>query len=656
MQALAVERIEGPLLIIAGAGSGKTRVITYRMANMLDKGIAQSAILALTFTNKAAREMSERIKELTGRKLKSLTVSTFHAFGVKMLRERIELLGYRPNFSIYDQQDQLSLVKDAGRELGWTRDALDPWAALEVISAVKTGRKRWDEVDDRFRPLYEEYQKSLFAYNSVDFDDLLVLPIRILEERPEIAAEYRERYKYILVDEFQDTSLIQYKLLRLIAGENVCVVGDDDQSIYSWRGASYENIRSFERDYPKLLEIKLEQNYRSTGTILEAANGLIRHNENRKDKSLWSGESRGRPIQLSFPESELDEAREIVEEIKRLSVEEGMRFDQFGVLLRTNSLTRHIEEALLEQDVPYRISGGTSFFERKEVKDVISYLRVIANPDDDINLLRVVNTPRRGIGRKTLELAGQVARERDASLHHALTALVRTEDSPLPEKHRGDVDEFLNLIEHFRGEMLGKKGFGGKVRMLIEHIDYWGHLLGEHPENDKAAKWKYLNVQRLIEGIEQWERHEDTEDPSLFAWLNRVSLITRDDLEDEQAKGKVNVMTIHAAKGLEFDCVFIAGCEDGIIPHARSVEEGGGSLEEERRLFYVAITRARERLYISSCRTRRSMNMVREAAPSPFLDEIPQHLMETCEAAPPGEVDLTAAFARLQSKFGGGNT
>ena len=398
----AATTIEGPLLIIAGAGSGKTRTIIYRLAHMLEEGIPQSHMLALTFTNKAAREMSFRIHELTGKKLSMLTVSTFHSFGVKILRNSIRHLGYRENFSIYDQTDKVALVKEVSRELGHARDAHDFFATANLFSDIKTGRTGWERGNEGYREFYEEYQSHLKAYNAVDFDDLIILPVKLFKEHPEVLKEYREKFRYITVDEFQDTSIAQFEMVDLLASEhrNICVVGDDDQSIYSWRGANYENIVTFEMRYPERKEIKLEQNYRSTRTILLAANGLIANNTNRKIKELWTGTDGGRPLEIHYPRSETEEADFISRTIKNLAVKEGLGYGEVGVLVRTNSLTRSIEESFLAENIPYHVSGGTSFFQRKEVKDITSYLRVMANPEDDVNLLRIINTPRRGIGKR----------------------------------------------------------------------------------------------------------------------------------------------------------------------------------------------------------------------------------------------------------------
>ena len=623
----AVTAIDGAILIIAGAGSGKTRVITYRIAHMLDMGIPQSQILALTFTNKAAKEMSDRVKELTQKKLQNLTVSTFHAFGVKILRSDIERLGYRENFSIYDETDRTALIKECGRELKFSPDALDIYKISTLFSNIKTGRKNWETANDMYRQLYESYQEGLKLYNAVDFDDLIVLPIKLFKEHPDILAKYKERYKYIMVDEFQDTSHQQYELMHLLADKNVAVVGDDDQSIYSWRGADYQNIINFEKDFD-VQEIRLEQNYRSTETILEAANGVISHNTNRKDKKLWSGNGGGKPIEIFMPENETDEANFIAESIQGIAMEDSRKYDEFGVLIRANTQSRFIEEAFLQANIPYTMSGGTSFFERKEIKDVISYLRVIANHDDDINLLRIINTPRRGIGRATIQLINDEANKLGSTLWTAIQSLLQAQDSPASETLKEDLQEFVNIIENNRQKLISGRGLASKVRALVEEINYKDHLVTEYSKNEKAVRFKLMNIESLLNSMETWENDPDNFNPSLFTYLNRITLLSRDDGNDENDKGKVNLMTIHASKGLEFPVVFIAGAEEGLIPHARSVDDNGGNVEEERRLFYVAITRARDKLLISSCQKRRKQQSIVECTPSRFLDEIPENLVE----------------------------
>ncbi len=502
-----------------------------------------------------------------------------------------------------------------------------------------------------YRELYDCYQEGLKLYNAVDFDDLIVLPIKLFRENPDVLARYKERFKYIMVDEFQDTSHQQYELMHLLADENVAVVGDDDQSIYSWRGADYQNIINFEKDF-NVTEIRLEQNYRSTGTILDAANGVISHNTNRKDKKLWSGKGEGKPIEIYMPENETEEANFIAESIQGIAMEEKKTYDDFGVLIRANTQSRYIEEAFLQSNIPYTMSGGTSFFERKEIKDVISYLRVIANHDDDINLLRIINVPRRGIGRAAIQVINDEAEKLGSTLWTAIQSLVQAEESAASENLKEDLQDFVNLIESNRQKLLGGRGLSKKVREMVEEINYKDYLITEYSKSEKAVRFKLKNIELLLEMMERWEIDPDNANPSLFNYLNRITLMSRDNGDDENDKGKVNLMTIHASKGLEFPVVFIAGAEEGLIPHQRSVDENDGNVEEERRLFYVAITRAREKLLISSCQKRRKMQAIVECEPSRFLDEIPQNLVEYHE--PQKEVSEETAkdiFADMLKKF-----
>ena len=681
-QIQAVQTIEGPVLIIAGAGSGKTRVITYRIAHMLEKGIPQSAVLALTFTNKAAREMETRVKELTRKKLQNLTISTFHAFGLQVISDNCELLGYRKNFSIYDETDKMTLIKESLRECKMFSHKIDLYELSQYFSKIKTHLAFWDDGEKEARDevyiskdgtivrtshdsqkknpvspfremqaVYDEYQSGLKIYNAVDFDDLLTIPLELFEEHTDVLQKYRDKYRYIMVDEFQDTSFIQYKIMRHLAGgekANCCVVGDDDQSIYSWRGANYENILMFERDFPSRKEIKLEQNYRSTSTILNAANGVISHNTGRKNKNLWSSKEGGNVIELFHPENETAEAEFIAGQIYQLKITDCYKYHDFGVLTRTNSLSRNIEEAFLADNIPYRVSGGTSFFQRKEIKDITSYMRVIANPDDDVSLLRIINTPRRGIGKTTISTLSDIAKKNRISLWDSMARLnyARSQGQQglfQDSKAATELEEFALLIEKYRSLFLERKSQDGSpwrlsqcVQTLFDDIDYWSYLVLEHSKDEKKAKWKYSNIEYFIRMIVNWESDPDNLDAGLYPWLNRISLITRDDGEDDST-GKVNLTTIHAAKGLEFPVVFIAGAEDGLIPHEKSMEDEGenegisdnSSMEEERRLFYVAITRAREKLYITSCQKRRRLQSVTDCSPSPFLEEIPKELIKT---------------------------
>ena len=650
----AVHTIEGPLLIIAGAGSGKTRVITFRIAHMLENHIPQSQILALTFTNKAAREMEARAKALTGRKLTNLTVSTFHAFGVQILRENGGALGYRPNFTIYDTDDCMTLLKECARELGQSWEPSELQEAMIAIGAVKSQRRGWTDEPGEYKKLYREYAEHLMLYNAVDFDDLITKPIELFENHPEVLQTYRDRYRYVMVDEFQDTSLTQFRFIKLLAEEhrNVCVVGDDDQSIYSWRGANYENLLLFEKTFPERKEIKLEQNYRSTGAILAAANALILNNTNRKEKALWTEAAEGNVIELVHPEDETREANFIAETIKTLIFRENRKYDDFGILVRTNSLTKNIEMTLLAQNIPYKMSGGTSFFQRKEVKDVIAYLRVLTNPRDDVNFLRILNTPRRGAGKSLMEVLNRVAQLKAIPLYEALKDILLSEQAPITDQARADLSELIELVEDYRRRARNpKEKFAPHLKQLLEDVQYWEFLLADNPNSDKVAKWKYQNVESLVKFLDDWENDPDAPRTDLMSFLNRITLITRDDLNDKEDKGSVSLMTIHASKGLEFNVVFLVGVEDKILPHEHSIEEGPHMVEEERRLFYVAITRARQKLYMTVCTTRRTMKETLYPVPSPFLEEIPTALLKVSDGAPEEDAtvdELEALMANLK--------
>lgn len=650
----AVVATEGPSLIIAGAGSGKTRVITYRIARLLSLGVPQESILALTFTNKAAKEMAQRTKELVGAPLANLMVSTFHSFGAWFLRREIHRIGYRPNFSIYDEEDKARILRECLRELGIPLENVDVAALAVAVSLESGGRGGSETALPEIGRIRDEYRKSLLIYNAVDFDDLISLPLRILKEFPEARDAARSRFRYVLVDEFQDTSLQQYELLRLISDGNVCAVGDDDQSIYSWRGANFGNIGMFEKDNPGLVEIKLERNYRSTSKILEAANAVISHNVKRKEKALWapSGVS-GLPLKLEKADDEIDEARRIVSTMKKLRIQGEASWEGFGILVRTNAQARAIEETLLEEGIPVRTSGGPSFYQRREVRDMLAYLRVAANPDDDASMSRILNVPRRGIGKAGLEKISGWARPRSRSIFSSLEELERLQDPLLRHRPVAEAVEFATYIKSLRGSLLaGSVSISARLRQMVEEIGYWQYLLEEHRSEEKVAAWKYRNVELLAASIERWERDPDIMDKGLFAYLARVSLVTRDDPEDTE--GKVSLLTIHAAKGLEFDTVFLPGLEEGVLPHARSVEENSGDIEEERRLFYVALTRARKRLFLSLCLARGSGTRSTPCIPSSFLKELPPALLDSAGSgeAEVSEDELKArAFARLKERF-----
>ena len=626
-QCRAASLLHGPLLVIAGAGSGKTRMLTYRIAHMLECGIKEESILALTFTNKAAAEMGERIRSLTGLKLKKLTTTTFHSFGMGVLKQYIQYLGFKNNFTIYDTNDRTALIKEVIQNLDYVVESFDLYELSALFSDIKTKRKVFGpNASDKIRGLYLEYEKHLKAYNAVDFDDLIMKPLDLFEKKPEVLEALRSRFTHILVDEFQDTSLSQYRMVELLASKsrNLCVVGDDDQSIYSWRGANYENLVMFERDFPERLEIKLERNYRSSGTILEAANSLIVNNQMRKEKKLWTDSGKGSSIRLIHPAHDEEEASVIADEILLKHKKNDLPFSDFGVLVRTNSLLATLETKFVERGIPTQVTGGQSFFDRKEIRDILSYLKVMANQDDDVNLLRVINTPRRGIGRTTLEKMRKVADDHKCSLYSALALMAVATDGQIKEGMQKALKRFYDMIESYHHDLFqagSKRSF--VLRNLVQEIGYKAYLEGEHPEHEAIVAFKMKGIDFLCDRLSKWERNPENARASIFDFLNRISLAGKEDPDEENA-GKIALMTIHASKGLEFDTVYLAGVEDQYIPHARAIEENPASIDEERRLFYVAITRARRELVISSCEKRRDV----ASLPSRFLEEIPKSLFD----------------------------
>ena len=646
-QCRAASIVNGPLLIIAGAGSGKTRMICYRIANLLQEGIAQRNILALTFTNKAAAEMAQRIRELTGRQLPELVTSTFHAFGMSVLKRHIHLLGYKHDFTIHDTADKHALLRQILLDEQMDPQAYDLFELSQLFSDIKNNRASWKPEHAKIhKGLYDSYREHMKAYNAVDFDDLIMMPIDLFTRYPQVLEEYRGRFSHIMVDEFQDTSLEQYVLVRLLAEKtrNLCVVGDDDQSIYSWRGANYQNILLFEQDFPERQEMKLERNYRSTGNILAAANTLIVHNINRKPKALWTESASGSSITLLHPTDEEDEANTIVRLLRQVAYERQLSFDSFGILVRTNNLIPTLENRFMLENIPCAVSGGQSFFERKEVRDLVSYLRLLANPDDDIAFLRIVNTPRRGIGRTTLEKIRAKADTVKGSLYSAMGILC-TPASTLKGPNVKSLGALYELIQTYRDAIFhaGKRKHA-VLKQLIGDINYRNHIAEEHPGNDNIVNWKMKSLDTFVALFARWENNPDNHNQSLFEYLNRITLTSKDN-QDEDQKGKINLMTMHASKGLEFDTVFLAGIEDHIIPHARALEENPEAIEEERRLFYVAITRARHELFISSCETRKRNRENAPSQPSRFLSEIPADLF--AEPAENRELSQSEAFDML---------
>ena len=620
----AASQIEGPELIIAGAGSGKTRMITYRIAYMLSKGIDQSEILALTFTNKAAKEMAERVRDTVGKKLERLTTTTFHSFGLGLLKMYIQYLGYRNDFTLYDENDNISLIKNCIVTLGYQLSDYNVHSLRDFFSQYKTGRIPLPDKGSAVREIYDEWLLTQKAYNVVDFDDLIILPIKIFEKKPEILLNVQLRWRYIMVDEFQDTSLLQYKLVSMIASKyrNIAVVGDDDQSIYSWRGANYQNIVNFEKDFPERKEYRLERNYRSSGNILSAANALIIHNKERKDKKLWTESGDGASISIKRHTTGEEEAMWIATEIRKLMRENHYCLNDFGVLVRTNSLMNTIETTFVESQLPVCVSGGSSFFDRKEIRDMLCFLKILVNESDDNSLLRIINTPRRGIGRTTVEKLRRYADDHNTTLHIALEELSASTD--FRESTRNALQDFVKLIHKWMG-------MTGRPEKLIETIladtGYEAMVREEFPDSDKAVAFKMRGIHFLTERMNTYiKEHPGT---TLRDYLRSVSIIGDESKDDEL---KISLMTMHASKGLEFKIVFLAGIEDHIIPSARALEEDSRNIDEERRLFYVAITRAKEKLFINYADTRRDrQGKEKIVLPSRFLEEIPNTLFKNEE-------------------------
>ncbi len=628
-QAAAASEINGPMLIIAGAGSGKTRMITYRIAHMLESGIDEKNILALTFTNKAAKEMSDRIRGLVKTPLKDLTATTFHSFGLGILKQYIQHIGYHNDFTLYDTNDNEALIKNCIVSCGYQIPDYNVRTLLALFSNLKTGRERMENEDGAIAEIYREWLLTQKAYNVVDFDDLILLPIRIFEEKPWILEKVQDRYRYIMVDEFQDTSLLQYRLVSMIASKyrNIAVVGDDDQSIYSWRGANYQNIVEFEHDFPERKEFKLERNYRSTGNILTAANALIVHNKERKNKKLWTEEESGSAISIKHHRTSEAEAywigAQIKEEMRKIR---DLKYGDIGVLVRTNSLISELENVFTEMNIPVRVSGGQSFFDRREVRDILCYLKTLLNSHDDVSLLRIINTPRRGIGRTTIEKLRSYADDNSLSLYDAILAMTGT-DSKLSEKTKENLNAFLRLLQSWKASSSSPDNL---IRRITDEIHYKGMLSEEYPESPKTVDYKMHSIEILENRLKRYlEMNEGAE---LKDYLNAVAIVG-DEKEDDG--NKVNLMTMHASKGLEFRIVHLAGVEDDIIPSQRALEENARNIDEERRLFYVAITRAREKLVINYADTRISRDGEEKMVlPSRFLEEIPNDLFKNEEKSP----------------------
>lgn len=625
-QKQAVLTTEGPLLILAGAGSGKTRVLTYRAAYLLEKGVPPWAVLAITFTNKAAREMRERINRLAGEAADEMWVMTFHALSARILRRDIEKLGYKREFSIYDDDDQMTLIKRILKKLDISDKNYPPRAVKSVISDAKNRMltpEDWlkDNPDFRSKPYYRvycEYEKQLKENNALDFDDLILKTLELLTEHPPVLEVYRRKFSYIMVDEYQDTNMAQYMLVRTLAGDkkNVCVVGDDDQSIYGWRGADLRNILEFEKDYGGCPVIKLEQNYRSTGNILDAANQVIAHNTGRKEKALWTDADAGDKIKLYHALDERDEAAWVCDTIQSLT-RSGWELGDMAILYRTNAQSRVLEEALVRRGIRYGVYGGLKFYDRKEVKDVIAYLRVLVNPDDDISLRRIINEPRRGIGDSTVEAIAAYATENGLSL---LNALMEAENAGLSSRALTAVRGFTELLITLTGDMLDKPA-SEFITGLIEQTG-----LEKQYENDKEPEneSRRENIHELVSAVIEYDRMNP--DGGMVGFLENVALVTDTDRMEEKTS-LVTLMTLHSAKGLEFPIVFLTGLEEGIFPISRAMfnEE---QMEEERRLMYVGVTRAKKKLYLSHARNRMLYNARQSNEVSRFVTEIPARVLE----------------------------
>ena len=625
VQQEAVLQTEGPLLIFAGAGSGKTRILTHRVAYLIhEKKIPPWNIMAVTFTNKAADEMKERVIDLLGKRGERVWISTFHSAGLRILRQHIHALGYRKDFVIYDERDQQSLIKEIMKDLEMDPRIFHPSHIRAEINRAKNDAipaegyiaQPFDVFQKRVASVYERYEETLRRNNALDFGDLLRLTILLLRQFPDVLKSYQHLLHYLMVDEFQDTNAIQYELIRLLGGRhrNVCVVGDDDQSIYRWRGADITNILNFEKDFLGARVIKLEQNYRSSKTILDAANGVVSHNLTRKEKLLWTENPQGELIVLYHAKDEEDEASYVVEQI-HAGIAGSYR--DLAIFYRTNAQSRALEEALIKRGIPYLIVGALRFYERKEIKDVVAYLRVIANPADSVSLKRIINTPPRGIGNRTLEQLERMSTERNLPLYEGLKALI--DEGDLPTSMGKRLTGFLQVMEAFRSSSLPLRDL---VLEVLEKTGYLDHL---REEGTEQAISRAENVEELITVITEYQESPTTEDKTLEVFLDRVALVS--DADNYQDRwNRVSLMTLHCAKGLEFPVVFLTGMEEGLFPHHRRGEDLE-EIEEERRLCYVGMTRAKQRLYLIHANERTLFGAQRVCMPSRFLNEIPDELV-----------------------------
>ena len=647
----AVETLQGPLLILAGAGTGKTRVITFRIARLIEKGVSAGNVLAVTFTNKAAREMQERVSALLPRGRKAQpgpeqgsaengngkpdrpTICTFHSLCVRILRQHIDKLGYKRNFVIYDEAEQIGVVKKVLAHISAKGEKMDAAGILSILSRQKNGGERASlfgepgarTVAEMVRPRYES---ALRACNAVDFDDLILLTLRLFSEHPDALAACRARYRYVMVDEYQDTNGAQFRLVHSLTQEhrNLCVVGDDDQSIYGWRGAEVANLLEMERDYPEVKVIKLEQNYRSTNTILNAANAIIKNNLRRRGKKLWSTKGDGSKITLHTFSDDEAEAREVVEQIEYARSTRRAGWSEQAILFRTNLQSRALETALRKAGVTYHLIGGQSFFDRREIRDFIAYLKTLVNPDDDISLLRIANVPARGLSDVTMERLLGASQERKCSVFAAMkNPAVST---TFQTNARTAIERFVDWVER-TGAPLRSPTQPGMLASWANHfldeIGYFNELLRSEKATE-AGESRIRNLKELIPDLDGAETSGDTAGVRLETFLEELTLDSDRQAEDQGPDNAVTLITMHSCKGLEFPHVFIVGLEEGLLPHSRSKEEG--TLDEERRLFYVAVTRAMQTLNISYCLARKKYGQAVACHPSCFLSELPSELVE----------------------------
>ena len=631
----AVLHTDGPLLILAGAGSGKTRVLTHRIAYLIEElGVNPWNILAITFTNKAAGEMRQRVDNLVGFGSESIWVSTFHSMCVRILRRFIDRLGYDSRFTIYDTDDQKTLMKAVCKKVDIDTKQFKERMLLSVISSAKNEMILPEEFELnaggdfaqlKIAKVYREYEAQLKANNALDFDDLLVKTVQLLQTQPDVRENYQERFRYIMVDEYQDTNTVQFKLVSLLAGKyrNLCVVGDDDQSIYKFRGANIRNILDFEKEYPDAKVIKLEQNYRSTGNILNAANGVISNNKGRKDKTLWTANGEGEKIGLRQFDTAYDEAEFIAEDIKK-EVRDGASYNDNAVLYRTNAQSRLLEEKFIAMNIPYKIVGGINFYARREIKDILAYLKTVDNGQDDLSVRRIINVPKRGIGLTTINRIQEAADERGISFYEALLA---PEMIPGVGRSASKLDSFAALIEYFKGQAEKES----LTDLLNEILDMTGYTQNLEADDEIDAESRLQNIEELLNKAAAYE--EDCEDrdekATLSGFLEEVALVADiDSLEEDQ--DYVVLMTLHSAKGLEFPHVYLAGMEDGLFPSYMTITgDDPEELEEERRLCYVGITRAEQKLTLTCARKRMVRGETQYNRISRFVSEIPQELLDT---------------------------